>query len=124
MAGVTRPCSCADRGALAAACIAGLMGEWALIKRSLSSPAKFGATLGGIGTVIGMLGVMMGRLLGFRRGGAYRTGFIKWLETRREEEWALAISRFILSASPFFVVRFCHSTSGGESAGTAVAVRY
>lgn len=61
----------------------------------------FGTTLGSIGPVIG-LGVMMGRLLEVS-GAAERIArsFIKWLGKRREE-WALAITGYIVSI-PIFV---------------------
>lgn len=76
----------------------------------------FGTTLGSIGLVIG-LGVMMGRLLEVS-GAAERIAwsFIKWLGKRREE-WALAITGYIVSIPHFRRFRFCHSLSGGESAG-------
>ncbi len=110
---VLHPCSCADRDAGG-----GLYrrsdGEWALIKRSLSSPAdsvrRWAAWL-----VIG-LGVMMGRLLEVS-GAAERIArsFIKWLGKRREGgRWRHGL----LCQHPHFRrFRFCHSLSGGESAG-------
>lgn len=71
-----------------------------MIKRSVIT-SGFGTTLGSIGPVIG-LGVMMGRLLEVS-GAAERIArsFIKWLGKRREE-WALAITGYIVSI-PIFV---------------------
>lgn len=100
MAGVTHPCSCADRdagGGLYRRSVGG-MG----IDKTLSViTSGFGTTLGSIGLVIG-LGVMMGRLLEVS-GAAERIAwsFIKWLGKRREE-WALAITGYIVSI-PIFV---------------------
>lgn len=100
MAGVTHPCSCADRdagGGLHRRSVGG-MG----IDKTLSViTSGFGTTLGSIGLVIG-LGVMMGRLLEVS-GAAERIAwsFIKWLGKRREE-WALAITGYIVSI-PIFV---------------------
>lgn len=86
---------------LAAACIAGLMGGMGIDKTLSVIASGFGTTLGSIGIVIG-LGVMMGRLLEVS-GAAERIAwsFIKWLGKRREE-WALAITGYIVSI-PIFV---------------------
>lgn len=86
---------------LIAACIAGLTGGMSVDKTLSVITAGFGSTLGSIGLVIG-LGVMMGRLLevsGAAEQIAY--SFIKWLGKRREE-WALAITGYIVSI-PIFV---------------------
>ncbi|EEA2662736.1 GntP family permease [Salmonella enterica] len=86
---------------LAAACIAGLLGGMGIDKTLSVITSGFGTTLGSIGLVIG-LGVMMGRLLEVS-GAAERIAwsFIKWLGKRREE-WALAITGYIVSI-PIFV---------------------
>lgn len=86
---------------LAAACIAGLMGGMGIDKTLSAIASGFGSTLGSIGLVIG-LGVMMGRLLEVS-GAAERIAwsFIKWLGKRREE-WAVAITGYIVSI-PIFV---------------------
>ena len=86
---------------LAAACIAGITGGMSIDKTLTVITQGFGSTLGSIGIVIG-LGVMMGRLLevsGAAEQIAY--SFIKWLGKRREE-WALAITGYIVSI-PIFV---------------------
>ncbi|HHQ4767474.1 TPA: SLC13 family permease, partial [Aeromonas veronii] len=86
---------------LAAACIAGITGGMSIDKTLSVITQSFGSTLGSIGIVIG-LGVMMGRLLevsGAAEQIAY--SFIKWLGKRREE-WALAITGYIVSI-PIFV---------------------
>ncbi len=86
---------------LAAACIAGITGGMSIDKTLSVITQGFGSTLGSIGIVIG-LGVMMGRLLevsGAAEQIAY--SFIKWLGKRREE-WALAITGYIVSI-PIFV---------------------
>lgn len=86
---------------LAAACIAGLLGGMGIDKTLSVITSGFGTTLGSIGLVIG-LGVMMGRLLEVS-GAAERIAwsFIKWLG-KRLEEWALAITGYIVSI-PIFV---------------------
>ncbi len=86
---------------IAAACIAGVTGGMAMEDTLDSITGGFGATLGTIGIVIG-LGVMMGRILevsGAAEQIAY--SFIKWLGNRREE-WALALTGYIVSI-PIFV---------------------
>ncbi len=71
-----------------------------MIKRSLSSPADSVRRWAALARDWSRRndGALAG---GFRRGGAYRTGFIKWLGKRREE-WALAITGYIVSI-PIFV---------------------
>ena len=84
-----------------AACIAGVTGGMSVNETLGAITRGFGATLGTIGIVIG-LGVMMGRILevsGAAEQIAY--SFIKWLGKRREE-WALAITGYIVSI-PIFV---------------------
>lgn len=86
---------------LIAASVAGLAGGLGASGTINSITAGFGSTLGSIGIVIG-LGVMMGRILevsGAAEQIAY--SFIKWLGKRREE-WALAITGYIVSI-PIFV---------------------
>lgn len=86
---------------LIAASIAGLAGGLGASGTINSITGGFGSTLGSIGIVIG-LGVMMGRILevsGAAEQIAY--SFIKWLGKRREE-WALAITGYIVSI-PIFV---------------------
>lgn len=86
---------------LIAASIAGLTGGMA-VDKTLSVISKgFGSTLGSIGIVIG-LGVMMGRILEVS-GAAEKIAhsFIKFLG-KRHEEWALAITGYIVSI-PIFV---------------------
>lgn len=86
---------------LIAAAVAGLIGGMP-VSETLSTITKgFGGTLGGIGIVIG-LGVMMGSVLevsGAAEKMAY--SFIKWLG-KRKEEWALAITGYVVSI-PIFV---------------------
>ncbi|MGY4677897.1 GntT/GntP/DsdX family permease [Pasteurella sp. P03HT] len=86
---------------LIAAAIAGLVGGMS-VDNTLSAITKgFGGTLGGIGIVIG-LGVMMGSILevsGAAEKMAY--SFIKFLG-KKKEEWALAITGYIVSI-PIFV---------------------
>jgi GntP family gluconate:H+ symporter len=86
---------------LCAACIAGLIGGMGIDKTLSTITSGFGTTLGSIGIVIG-LGVMMGRLLEVS-GAAERIAwsFIRWLGKRREE-WALALTGYIVSI-PIFV---------------------
>lgn len=84
-----------------AACIAGLSGGMSSEKTIDAITKGFGSTLGSIGIVIG-LGVMMGRILEVS-GAAEQIAFtfIKWLGKRREE-WALALTGYIVSI-PIFV---------------------
>lgn len=86
---------------LIAAAIAGLVGGMS-VNDTLGAISKgFGGTLGGIGIVIG-LGVMMGSVLevsGAAEKMAY--SFIKMLG-KKKEEWALAITGYIVSI-PIFV---------------------
>ncbi len=86
---------------LAAACITGLMGGMGMDKTFAVITSGYGTTLGNIGMVIG-LGVMMGRLLEVS-GAAERIAWsaVKWLGKRREE-WALAMTGYIVSI-PIFV---------------------
>ncbi|WP_323836665.1 GntP family permease [Photorhabdus africana] len=86
---------------LIAAAIAGLTGGLTAANTIDVMTKGFGSTLGSIGIVIG-LGVMMGRVLevsGAAEQIAY--SFIKWLGKKREE-WALAITGYIVSI-PIFV---------------------
>ncbi len=86
---------------LIAASIAGISGGLSALQTVEAISKGFGSTLGSIGIVIG-LGVMMGRVLevsGAAEQIAY--SFIKWLGKRREE-WALAITGYIVSI-PIFV---------------------
>ncbi|MGQ8774873.1 GntP family permease [Serratia sp. NA_112.1] len=86
---------------LIAASIAGISGGLGALQTVEAISKGFGSTLGSIGIVIG-LGVMMGRVLevsGAAEQIAY--SFIKWLGKRREE-WALAITGYIVSI-PIFV---------------------
>ena len=84
-----------------AACIAGLSGGMSSNETVDAITKGFGSTLGSIGIVIG-LGVMMGRILEVS-GAAEQIAFsfIKWLGKRREE-WALALTGYIVSI-PIFV---------------------
>lgn len=86
---------------LIASAIAGLVGGMS-VNDTLGAISKgFGGTLGGIGIVIG-LGVMMGSVLevsGAAEKMAY--SFIKMLG-KKKEEWALAITGYIVSI-PIFV---------------------
>ena len=86
---------------LIASAIAGLIGGMS-VNDTLGAITKgFGGTLGGIGIVIG-LGVMMGSVLevsGAAEKMAY--SFIKFLGEKKEE-WALAITGYIVSI-PIFV---------------------
>ncbi|ERK14047.1 Gluconate permease [Serratia fonticola AU-P3(3)] len=86
---------------LAAASIAGLSGGLSAMQTVDTISKGFGSTLGSIGIVIG-LGVMMGRVLEVS-GAAEQIAFsfIKWLGKKREE-WALAITGYIVSI-PIFV---------------------
>ncbi|MDX7988545.1 GntP family permease [Xenorhabdus sp. 12] len=86
---------------LIAAIIAGTSGGLTLSNTVEVISKGFGSTLGSIGIVIG-LGSMMGRILevsGATEKIAY--SLIKWLGKRREE-WALAITGYIVSI-PIFV---------------------
>ncbi|MEQ5287169.1 GntP family permease [Providencia huaxiensis] len=86
---------------LIAAAIAGISGGLTAAETVTVITKGFGSTLGSIGIVIG-LGVMMGRVLevsGAAEQVAY--SFIKWLGKKREE-WALAITGYIVSI-PIFV---------------------
>lgn len=86
---------------LIAAAIAGLSGGLTAVETVGVITKGFGSTLGSIGIVIG-LGVMMGRVLevsGAAEQIAY--SFIRWLGKKREE-WALAITGYIVSI-PIFV---------------------
>ena len=92
-----------------AACIAGVTGGLSMNETLDAITKGFGATLGTIGMVIG-LGVMMGRILevsGAAEQIAY--SFIKWLG-HRSEEWALALTGYIVSIPIFadsaFVILF------------------
>ncbi|TCP96277.1 gluconate transporter [Cricetibacter osteomyelitidis] len=86
---------------LIASALAGLIGGMS-VNDTLGAITKgFGGTLGGIGIVIG-LGVMMGSVLevsGAAEKMAY--SFIKFLG-KKKEEWALAITGYIVSI-PIFV---------------------
>lgn len=86
---------------LAASAIAGLLGGLTAVETIDTIAKGFGGTLGSIGLVIG-LGVMMGRVLEVS-GAAEQMAFsfIKFLGKRREE-WALAITGYIVSI-PIFV---------------------
>ncbi|MEQ1976616.1 gluconate:H+ symporter [Xenorhabdus sp. SGI240] len=86
---------------LIAAIIAGISGGLTMNNIVEVIAKGFGSTLGNIGIVIG-LGCMMGRILevsGATEQIAY--SLIKWLGKRREE-WALAITGYIVSI-PIFV---------------------
>ncbi|MBD2811499.1 GntP family permease [Xenorhabdus sp. Vera] len=86
---------------LIAAIIAGLTGGLTMGNIVEVITKGFGSTLGSIGIVVG-LGIMMGRILevsGATEQIAY--SLIKWLGKRREE-WALAITGYIVSI-PIFV---------------------
>ena len=86
---------------LIAASIAGVMGGLSMDKTVAVIGQGFGSTLGSIGIVIG-LGVMMGRLLEVSGAGeqiAY--SLIRWLG-QRKEEWAMAVTGYIVSI-PIFV---------------------
>lgn len=84
-----------------AASITGLVGGMAPTKVIDAITAGFGDTLGSIGLVIGF-GVMMGRILEIS-GAAERLAFtfLKWLG-KRKEEWALALTGYVVSI-PIFV---------------------
>lgn len=86
---------------LIAAAIAGLTGGLSATQTIEAISKGFGSTLGSIGIVIG-LGIMMGRVLEVS-GAAEQIAFsfIKFLGKKREE-WALAITGYIVSI-PIFV---------------------
>ncbi|MBI6549817.1 GntP family permease [Xenorhabdus lircayensis] len=86
---------------LIAAIIAGISGGLTMSNVVEVITKGFGSTLGSIGIVIG-LGSMMGRILEVS-GATERIAYslIKWLGKRREE-WALAITGYIVSI-PIFV---------------------
>ncbi|WP_439153537.1 GntP family permease [Xenorhabdus littoralis] len=86
---------------LIAAIIAGISGGLTMSNVVEVIAKGFGSTLGSIGIVIG-LGSMMGRILE-ASGATERIAYslIKWLGKRREE-WALAITGYIVSI-PIFV---------------------
>jgi gluconate transporter len=85
---------------IVAACIAGLSGGMSTNETVDAITRGFGSTLGTIGIIIG-LGVMMGRILEVS-GAAEQIAFtfIKWLGKRREE-WALALTGYIVSIPIF-----------------------
>jgi gluconate:H+ symporter, GntP family len=84
-----------------AASITGLVGGMAAPDVVNAITAGFGTTLGSIGIVIGF-GVMMGRILEVS-GAAEKMAYsiVKWLG-KRKEEWAMAITGYIVSI-PIFV---------------------
>ena len=86
---------------LIAASIAGICGGLSATETISAISKGFGSTLGSIGIVIG-LGVMMGRILEVS-GAAEKMAFsfIKFLGEKKEE-WALAITGYIVSI-PIFV---------------------
>lgn len=86
---------------LIASSIAGLIGGMSVNDTLAAITKGFGGTLGGIGIVIG-LGVMMGSVLEVS-GAAEKMAFsfIKFLG-KKKEEWALAITGYIVSI-PIFV---------------------
>ena len=86
---------------LIAASIAGIFGGLSVTDTIAAISKGFGGTLGSIGIVIG-LGVMMGRILEVS-GAAEKMAFsfIRFLGEKKEE-WALAITGYIVSI-PIFV---------------------
>jgi gluconate:H+ symporter, GntP family len=84
-----------------AASITGLVGGMAAPDVVNAITSGFGTTLGSIGIVIGF-GVMMGRILEVS-GAAEKMAYtiVKWLG-KRKEEWAMAITGYIVSI-PIFV---------------------
>jgi gluconate:H+ symporter, GntP family len=88
-------------GLIIAASITGLVGGMAAPDVVNAITAGFGTTLGSIGIVIGF-GVMMGRILEVS-GAAEKMAYsiVKWLG-KRKEEWAMAITGYIVSI-PIFV---------------------
>ncbi|GAB3168873.1 GntP family permease [Telluribacter humicola] len=86
---------------LIAASIAGIVGGMSGEKTVSVITQGFGTTLGSIGIVIG-LGVMMGRIMEVSGAGEQIAfSLIRWLG-RRKEEWAMAITGYIVSI-PIFV---------------------
>lgn len=86
---------------LIAASIAGIMGGLSMDKTVSVISQGFGSTLGSIGIVIG-LGVMMGRILEVSGAGEQIAfSLIRWLG-RRKEEWAMAVTGYVVSI-PIFV---------------------
>lgn len=106
-----------------AACIAGLTGGLSVTATLDAITRGFGSTLGTIGIVIG-LGVMMGRILEVS-GAAEQIAhsFIRWLG-RRKEEWALALTGYLVSIPIFadsaFVILFPISRALAKKAGLSV----
>jgi H+/gluconate symporter-like permease len=106
-----------------AACIAGLTGGLSVTATLDAITRGFGSTLGTIGIVIG-LGVMMGRILEVS-GAAEQIAhsFIRWLG-RRKEEWALALTGYLVSIPIFadsaFVILFPISKALAKKAGLSV----
>ena len=94
---------------IAAACVAGISGGMSGNETIDAITRGFGSTLGSIGIIIG-LGVMMGRILEVS-GAAEQIAFtlIRWLGKRREE-WAMALTGYIVSIPIFadsaFVIIF------------------
>ncbi|MED0716600.1 gluconate:H+ symporter [Aeribacillus composti] len=84
-----------------AASITGLVGGMSAPDVINAITAGFGSTLGSIGIVIGF-GVMMGRILEVS-GAAEKMAYtlVKWVG-KRKEEWAMAITGYIVSI-PIFV---------------------
>lgn len=84
-----------------AASITGLVGGMSAPDVVNAITAGFGSTLGSIGIVIGF-GVMMGRILEVS-GAAEKMAYtlVKWVG-KRKEEWAMAITGYIVSI-PIFV---------------------
>lgn len=86
---------------LIAASIAGIIGGLSMDKTVSVISQGFGSTLGSIGIVIG-LGVMMGRILEVSGAGEQIAfSLIRWLG-QRKEEWAMAVTGYIVSI-PIFV---------------------
>lgn len=84
-----------------ASALTGIIGGMPAIDVVDSITSGFGSTIGSIGIVIGF-GVMLGRVLEVS-GAAERLAFtlLKWLG-KRKEEWAMAITGYIVSI-PIFV---------------------
>jgi GntP family gluconate:H+ symporter len=106
-----------------AACIAGITGGLSVTATLDAITRGFGSTLGTIGIVIG-LGVMMGRILEVS-GAAEQIAhsFIRWLG-RRKEEWALALTGYLVSIPIFadsaFVILFPISRALAKKASLSV----
>lgn len=106
-----------------AACIAGFTGGLSVTATLDAITRGFGSTLGTIGIVIG-LGVMMGRILEIS-GAADQIAhsFIQWLG-RRKEEWALALTGYLVSIPIFadsaFIILFPISSALAKKAGLSV----